>query len=99
MIGCRHSLLLGATVGLLAACGDMGNKDATAAVAAPSATPPAAATGFTTTEVARFDSPWAMTFLPDGRLLVTEMGGTLELFDPATKAMGTIRSEEHTSEL
>ncbi len=36
-------------------------------------------TGFTTTEVARFDEPWAMTFLPDGRLLVTEKGGTLKV--------------------
>ena len=31
------------------------------------------------TEVADFDHPWAMTFLPDGRLLVTEKSGTLLL--------------------
>src|SRR5690606_36762817 len=30
---------------------------------------------FVSTPVASFDSPWAMTFLPDGRALVTEKGG------------------------
>ena len=30
---------------------------------------------FKSTEVARFNEPWAMTFLPDGRLLVTEKQG------------------------
>ena len=45
---------------------------------------------FTPTEVARFDAPWAMTFLPDGRLLVTEMAGTLRLYDPAAKKSGTV---------
>ncbi|HEY8508074.1 MAG TPA: PQQ-dependent sugar dehydrogenase, partial [Steroidobacteraceae bacterium] len=34
---------------------------------------------FVATEVARFDEPWAMTFLPDGRLLVTEKRGALKL--------------------
>lgn len=34
---------------------------------------------FETTELMQFDYPWAMTFLPDGRLLVTEMSGTLHL--------------------
>jgi glucose/arabinose dehydrogenase len=39
---------------------------------------------FETTVIGRFDEPWAMTFLPDGRLLVTEKRGALELFDVAT---------------
>ena len=42
----------------------------------------AGATGeqpFEITEVARFDEPWAMAFLPDGRLLVTEKRGRLLL--------------------
>lgn len=32
---------------------------------------------FTTTPVAQFEEPWAMTFLPDGRMLVTEKPGRL----------------------
>src|SRR5690606_21126130 len=36
---------------------------------------------FSVTELTRFDDPWAMTFLPDGRLLVTEMGGALHIYD------------------
>jgi glucose/arabinose dehydrogenase len=38
---------------------------------------------FVTTVVADFESPWAMTFLPDGRALVTEKKGQMILFDPA----------------
>lgn len=34
---------------------------------------------FQTTPVADFDKPWAMTFLPDGRMLVTEKAGQLLL--------------------
>ncbi|NNF49169.1 MAG: PQQ-dependent sugar dehydrogenase [Woeseiaceae bacterium] len=32
---------------------------------------------FTATPITEFDEPWAMTFLPDGRLLVTEKPGRL----------------------
>ncbi|RMH93400.1 PQQ-dependent sugar dehydrogenase [Lysobacter pythonis] len=63
------------------------------AITAPdrSATPPAGNVApFRRTEFARFDQPWAMTFLPDGRLLVSEKAGRLKLFDPATKRMGEI---------
>lgn len=44
--------------------------------------PPAAATPpFTVEEVARFNEPWAMTFLPGGDLaLITERRGTLRLW-------------------
>jgi glucose/arabinose dehydrogenase len=45
---------------------------------------------FAKTEYARFDEPWAMTFLPDGRLLVTEKAGHLRLFDPASRQVGEI---------
>ena len=36
---------------------------------------------FDKAEVASFDEPWAMTFLPDGRMLVTEKKGKLLLVD------------------
>lgn len=53
------------------------------AAAPAAAEPPAAAdtgpTSFEPTEVAQFNEPWAMTFLPDGRLLVTEKPGKLRL--------------------
>jgi glucose/arabinose dehydrogenase len=35
---------------------------------------------FTVTEIADFDIPWAMAFLPDGRMLVTEQRGALKLY-------------------
>lgn len=34
---------------------------------------------FVATPMAKFDKPWAMTFLPDGRLLVTEKKGALKV--------------------
>ncbi len=36
---------------------------------------------FETAEIASFDEPWAMTFLPDGRMLVSEKAGKLQLVD------------------
>lgn len=45
---------------------------------------------FSVSEVTQFDSPWAMTFLPDGRLLVTEMAGELRLYDLEDDSIGTI---------
>lgn len=67
---------------LLAACNSGSN-----AVAQDNATPAAPAAGlpFKVTPVADFDAPWAMTFLPDGSMLVTEKAGTLLLVSPDGK--------------
>ena len=40
---------------------------------------PAAPKPFVATPIAKFAAPWAMTFLPDGKLLVTEKAGGLIL--------------------
>ncbi|QSX78908.1 PQQ-dependent sugar dehydrogenase [Agrilutibacter solisilvae] len=45
---------------------------------------------FQPAEIARFHEPWAMTFLPDGRLLVTEKPGRLRLLNIATRQVGDI---------
>ena len=45
---------------------------------------------FVATPVAQFAEPWAMTFLPDGRLLVTEKKGALKLLDVATGKAGDV---------
>ena len=58
---------------------------------APTATPTPAATPTPTPAVmavdqrvvASFDNPWAMVFLPDGRMLVTEKSGQLQLVTQA----------------
>lgn len=49
--------------------------------ATPTPLPPT--TAVTQRLVASFDTPWAMTFVPDGRLLVTERGGNLFLVSAA----------------
>src|SRR5690606_2588325 len=92
------ALFLGTAVALLSACGGQSGENGAMPAAEPAAKAAATAPagdrsqgeGFDTTELASFDHPWAMTFLPDGRLLVTEMGGRLKLFDPATGATGDV---------
>jgi glucose/arabinose dehydrogenase len=74
---------------LLTACNAGGELEAQPSSPAPVATTPAPTPGatataptgkpFTATEVARIDSPWAMAFLPDGRMLVTQKAGTMLL--------------------
>ncbi len=78
--------------------GDASASDPPAPGAAPATTAEAPAQDadrdarpFSATEVAAFDEPWAMAFLPDGRLLVTEKKGALKLVDPATGKTGEIR--------
>ena len=79
----------------LVACGGGDGSGATPVVSAPSPSPspssspspapsPSPTTSVTTAAVnqrtiASFDNPWAMVFLPDGRLLVTEKAGNLQL--------------------
>ena len=72
----------------LAAC----NAPATDATAQKGTAATAAAAGnpFNTTVVADFDAPWAMTFLPDGRMLVTEKQGAMLLVSADGKTRQTI---------
>ncbi|RHW19351.1 PQQ-dependent sugar dehydrogenase [Sphingomonas gilva] len=65
-----------------AACNASGPDASANAASANAATAPAQATDgkpFFVTPVAQFASPWAMTFLPDGRMLVTEKAGQMLL--------------------
>jgi glucose/arabinose dehydrogenase len=56
-----------------------------AIAAAPSGDGP-----FTTAVIADFDAPWAMTFLPGGRMLVTEKEGQLLLVSADGKQRSTV---------
>lgn len=58
--------------------------------AASDSTAATAGKPFVETVVADFDAPWAMTFLPDGRMLVTEKDGRLLLVSADGKARQTI---------
>jgi glucose/arabinose dehydrogenase len=65
----------------------------TACVAADTATAPAVEKAnwpFTATAVGTFDEPWAMSFLPDGSLLVSEKRGALKHVNPTTGTSATI---------
>lgn len=67
------------TVGaLLAGCTSPSSRDAPAPASRPTQAG-AADRPFVVEEVAELDEPWAMTFLPDGRALVTGKGGELTL--------------------
>lgn len=76
------------------ACNASTNAQSAAAGAA-SHTPTNSATTpgkpFATTVVADFAEPWAMTFLPDGRLLVSEKKGALKVVDVGTGRSGDVR--------
>ena len=77
-----------ATSAVLAVCllalpgcgGGDGSGGGSVGTPAPSPTPgPPPTTAVTSQTIASFQSPWAMVFLPDGRLLVTETAGRLRV--------------------
>src|SRR5690606_9433455 len=84
------------SLALLGACTAGGN----AAPASPGASADASAATdarevrsigpFQVESVASFDEPWAISFLPDGRLLVSEKPGTLRLVDVDSGRSGEI---------
>ncbi|MEJ2129768.1 MAG: PQQ-dependent sugar dehydrogenase [Woeseiaceae bacterium] len=45
---------------------------------------------FDVTEITSFDEPWAMAFLPDGRILVTEKKGNLRLIGQDGQSFGVV---------
>ncbi len=84
-------LAIACTALVLVACNGASNATgAQTESAAPSDAASAGGKPFVSTEVAKFDEPWAMTFLPDGRLLVTEKEGQLKVLDVASKRVGEV---------
>ncbi|MEH6420504.1 PQQ-dependent sugar dehydrogenase [Pseudomonas sp. CGJS7] len=73
---CCTALLAASAAPVLAAQDDTQGAAAQAAKANP----------FNAAEVARFNEPWAMTFLPNGRLLVTEKRGALKVLTIGSSA-------------
>jgi len=67
--------------------GSASAQDAQAPVTGPR---PFAAKPFKAVEVARFDSPWALAFLPDGKMLVTEKAGRMLLLSADGKRRAAI---------
>ncbi|AQR74721.1 PQQ-dependent sugar dehydrogenase [Sphingomonas sp. LM7] len=91
-------LLAGAALAVLSGCGGNSGGGGSvvtptptpSASASPTPTPspsasptPTPISSVTSTAVATFTSPWAMVFLPDGRAMVTEKGGTLRIVTQA----------------
>ena len=72
----RSILAVAVLVPLVAGCG------VDAARQAPAPAQRSGTLPFQVQVVADFESPWAMTFLPDGRLLVTEKAGALLVVSP-----------------
>ena len=82
------ALLTGCGGGDSGADGSSGTAPVPTPTPSPTATatptpPPPATSAVTRRTVATFANPWAMVFLPDGRLLVTERGGALRVVTPS----------------
>src|SRR5690606_23188824 len=87
------------SLALLTACG-AGNGSAPATSVDASAGPAQVADAapresrgigpFTAETIASFNEPWALSFLPDGRLLVSERPGALKLVDVASGRAGDV---------
>lgn len=72
-------------VALLAAC-----QKPVDAIAQDHSNHAAAEKPFAVTPLGSFDSPWAMTFLPDGQMLITEKAGKLLLVSADGKSRTTV---------
>lgn len=79
----RRALLVMIPAFLIGGC-NIADNAAAAQAGAPGARP------FKVEEIADFDAPWAMTFLPDGRMLITEKTGTLQLVSADGKQRKTV---------
>lgn len=63
---------------------------ASAPANAQTSAPAARGLPFEVKAVGTFESPWAMAFLPDGNMLVTQKQGAMILFDPRTGTKHTL---------
>ncbi|MBA2921171.1 PQQ-dependent sugar dehydrogenase [Sphingomonas sp. MAH-20] len=78
----RMRLISALAVAVLTGCGSAGGASKGADAERPSEARTASARPFDMTVEGCFDRPFAMAFLPDGRLLVTEKPGVLKLWAP-----------------
>ena len=94
----RRAIAFLLSAAALAGCGSPSGAEsgATAAKQAPIRRATPRPSRSTRSPVADFNSPWAMTFLPDGRMLVTEKAGRMLLVSADGKAAPDGR-DDHAS--